>query len=64
MNILKNLGTLLTQNQTQIEPQADTLEMELHCAEEGYQLQVVSMRYDAAHNKIIVNIKKEEELYG
>jgi len=57
---LESLSKLLEQNKAFICHQ-DDLDIEVHCAEEGYQLVITKFRYDPRYNKVIVTVRKDNE---
>jgi hypothetical protein len=57
---LESLSKLLEQNKASIYHQ-DDLDIEVHCAEEGYQLIVTKLRYDPRYNKIVMTVRKDNE---
>lgn len=59
---MKNLNDILKVYEQNAKILDDTtIELEFYCADEGSSLHAISARYDAHHNKIIVNVRKENE---
>lgn len=56
---LELLNKLLEQNKASI--YQDDLDIEVHCAEESYQLIITKYRYEPRYNKIIMTVRKDNE---